>query len=240
MRFPPPLRIGIPLVLFLFGLFAGVISYFFEQREQQRSVETLATERMEFLGPKLAGMTAFLLEKNLPEGAQREISLTGTSPGLRHALVFDAQDVVQFATRREQRGLGIKDSLGSGQVEIVQRARRLSGAQIQVAVDGGSLVGAFPFQMAAAGETKPGGVGVVLLDFDLSRQKAEMRAADIRRLQVVVVVLLALTLIFSLIFHRMLTARVNRIVDVSRQLAGGKLDARAGLSGGDELLAACG
>lgn len=235
MRFPPPLRIGIPLVLFLFGLFAGVISYFFEQREQQRSVEALATERMEFLGPKLAGMTAFLLEKNLPEGAQREISLTGTSPGLRLALVFDAQDVVQFATRREQRGLGIKDSLGSGQVEIVQRARRLSGAQIQVAVDGGSLVGAFPFQMAAAGETKPGGVGVVLLDFDLSRQKAEMRAADIRRLQVVVVVLLPLTLIFSLIFHRMLTARVSRIVDVSRQLAGGKLDARAGLSGGDEL-----
>lgn len=91
MRFPPPLRIGIPLVLFLFGLFAGVISYFFEQREQQRSVEALATERMEFLGPKLAGMTAFLLEKNLPEGAQREISLTGTSPGLRHALVFDAR-----------------------------------------------------------------------------------------------------------------------------------------------------
>ncbi len=235
MRFPPPLRIGIPLVLVLFGLLAGVASYFYEQREHQRSLETFTTERMEYLGTKLSSMTAFLLEKNLPAGAQREIALTGASPGVRHAMVFDARNEVLFSTRNDQLGLGIKDSLAASHAELIQRARQQSGGQIQIASGGGSLVGAFPFQNAAAGQSKPGGVGVVLIVIDLSRQKAEMRAADIRRLQLGGGVLLVLALIFSLVFHRMLTARVLRIVAVSRELAKGRMDARAGLTGGDEL-----
>ena len=234
MRFPPPLRIGIPLVLVLFGLLAGLASHFYEQKESQRSIETFTRERMEYLGLKLAHMTAFLLEKNLPAGAQREISLTGTNPGLRYALVFDAQNEVQFATRREQRGLRIGDSLGASHAELVQRVRQQSREQIHVAKDSDSLAGAFPFPIAAAGQNKPG-VGVVLIDFDLSRQKTEMRDADIRRLEVGAVVLLVLALIFSFVFYRMLTARVRRIVEVSQRLANGQLDARAGLTGGDEL-----
>lgn len=235
MRFLPPLRIGIPLVLVLFGLLAGVVSYFYEQRQQQRSIEEATTERMKFLGTKMSSMTAFLLEMNSPEGAQREISLAATSPDLRYALVFNEQNQVQFTTRYDQRGLSIKDSLGAGNAELVQRARQKSCGQIEVATDGQSLVGTFPFPIIAPGQIRPSGVGVVLLNFDIARQKAKIHAADIRRLQVGGGVLLALALVFSLIFHRMLTARMRSIVEASRRFAKGELDVRARLKGGDEL-----
>ena len=235
MRFPPPLRIGIPAVLLIFGLLAGFASYFYAQNQEQQYIEAKATERMRFLGTKVTNMTSFLLEMNSPEGAQRELSLAATLPDLRYALIFNEQNQVKFTSRNDQLGLSIHDSLGAGSAELVQRARQKSCGQIELGTDGQSLVGAFPFSIIAPGQLQPSGVCVLLLNFDILGEKFIMHADDMRRMQVGGGVLLALAIVFSVILHYMLTARMCIIVEASKQFTKGQFDVRVRLKGADEI-----
>jgi PAS domain S-box-containing protein len=232
-----PLRILIPLILLAFGLIASVVSLSYERRLDERNIEQGVTERAEFIGTKLSAMCAHFAESGMTASAHREVALSAMNPDLRLAMVFGGDDRVQFASQSEMENRAAAETPAAGHQALISRARRRMSGEVELSVDRNSLVGAFPFLLSPQGVSplRSEAVGIVFLDYDLSHPKATARANANARVALASAVLLALAATFSVIFHRILTARVNRLVTASEKLAAGHLDVRADIRGGDEL-----
>ena len=238
LRFPPPLSVSIPLVLLLFGLLVGVSSHLYERGLDNRSVERVVTERASYLGTHLSTMIAFFLETQAPSSAHREMALTATNADLRTALVLDPSDRVVFSSRYDQLNRPVAETPAAAHTALIAAARDSFGGRTEIAGGGRLLVGAFPFPYQSANQPsrlRSEAFGVVFIVYDMEYPKALARAQDAQRLRFAGFILAGLAVMFLLIFHRMLTSRVNRLAGAARSFAEGKLTARAQLAGADEL-----
>src|SRR5882672_11332043 len=84
-------------------------------------------------------------------------------------------------------------------------------------------------------ELRPTRIGGLFLAYDLMRAKSEARAVVLRQSFYWAGWVTVLALFMWLVFHFLLTRRTARLVRAAEQVAGGNLDARSGLTGGDEL-----
>ena len=92
LKFPLPLSVSIPIVLLVFGVLVGVISYQYERGIDDRNVERAVRNRAHYMGTHLSTMLAFYLETQAPTSAHREIAIAGTNPDLRIALVLEGSE----------------------------------------------------------------------------------------------------------------------------------------------------
>jgi PAS domain S-box-containing protein len=236
MKLPPPLRIGVPLAVFLFGFIAAMVSYLYEQATQTRSIEQRFAERAQYLGTQVSAMSANLIENNSPVAAQREVTLAAAAPDVEIIHVLDAANQVLFSSRYDLVGAPFSRTPSEAHAPLIRRARETFQAAIELRNDGQHLAGAFPFPIAgAAGELRSQGQGVVFVELGLSYAKEVARASDLQRLRLGAAVLLGLCIVFTLFFYKAFTSRVNRVASAARKFAGGNLGARAGLRGGDEI-----
>ncbi len=236
MKFPPPLRIWIPLAVFCFVAFVGFFAAIYERRTEDRAIEASTRTRVHALGTKVASMASFLVEMDSLTGVRREVSLSAALPDVEQVTVLGPGDVVMFANRQEQMGLPLAKSIAALYAELIAQARTSGGGRVGLSPDREHIIGAFPFPyVSAVAGVKQGGVGVVLLTIDVSTAKAVAAGATQRRMLYSGLIFLGLGALMALIFHRMLTSRVQHLVKTSQQLATGDLSARAALEGGDEI-----
>ena len=181
-------------------------------------------------------MASFLVEMDSLTGVRREVSLSAALPDVEQVTVLGPGDVVMFANRQEQMGLPLAKSIAAPYAELITQARTSGGGRVGLSPDREHIIGAFPFPyVSAAAGVKQGGVGVALLTLDVSTAKAVAAGATQRRMIYSGLIFLGLGALMALIFHRMLTSRVQHLVKTSQQLATGDLSARAALEGGDEI-----
>ena len=235
MRYFPPLRIGIPLLLLSFGGLAGVIAYIYDRKAQDELIEQETGRYVKFLGEKLGGMMSHFMGVDQPAGAEREVALTGARPGARYVTILDAEDRVLFSSREGERRVPLASSVAAGSAGLVEQVRKRGEGLEEVTADRSRITGAYPFPITKPGAPHAGGSGVAVIEIDLAARKAEVAAVDLRRTQIEAAVLLGLTILFSIIFHRTLTNRVNRLVRATAALARGDMGATASLEGKDEL-----
>ena len=236
MKFPPPLRIWIPIAVFCFVAFVGFFAAIYERRTEDRAIEASTRTRVHALGTKVASMASFLVEMDSLTGVRREVSLSAALPDVEQVTVLGPGDVVMFANRQEQMGLPLAKSIAAPYAELITQARTSGGGRVGLSPDREHIIGAFPFPyVSAAAGVKQGGVGVALLTLDVSTAKAVAAGATQRRMIYSGLIFLGLGALMALIFHRMLTSRVQHLVKTSQQLATGDLSARAALEGGDEI-----
>ncbi len=236
MKFPPPLRIWIPIAVFCFVAFVGFFAAIYERRTEDRAIEASTRTRAHALGTKVASMASFLVEMDSLTGVRREVSLSAALPDVEQVTVLGPGDVVMFANRQEQMGLPLAKSIAAPYAELIAQARTSGGGRVGLSPDREHIIGAFPFPyVSAVAGVKQGGVGVALLTLDVSTAKAVAAGATQRRMIYSGLIFLGLGALMALIFHRMLTSRVQHLVKTSQQLATGDLSARAALAGGDEI-----
>ena len=236
MKYPPPLRIWIPISVFCFVALVGFFASLYERKTEARAIEENATMRVHALGTKVSAMAAFLIEMNSFTSVRREVSLSAALPDVEHITVLNPANIVGFASRQEQVGLPLAKSIAAPHSALLASARASGAGRVEISADGSHIAGAFPFPYvnAAAGAEQKN-VGVALLVIDLAAPKAAAAAATNQRLIYIAIIFLLLGTLLSLIFSKTLTARVLHLVKASQQLAGGDLTARAKLDGGDEL-----
>jgi PAS domain S-box-containing protein len=226
----------VPATVMVLGLVSGLAYFYLELGIAERRVEASIAASARYLGGTLATMCPYLIEQKLPDGAQRAVEVSANEPDLRAAYAFDAGLKVLFSTRENLRGQSAKDTSAEPYLSQILQVRKRQGDQIEIAPDGGTVTGAFPFELKpdAAQSYKPG-TGVIFLEYDLVAPKKAARANELRHTATWGGLLFLLCAALVFLFGRLLTARVRRLVDASAELAAGRLDVRAGLRGSDEL-----
>jgi PAS domain S-box-containing protein len=236
MKFLPPLKIGVPIAVLLFGFISSAVSFFYEQRTENRMIEERFRERTRYLGTQVAALSANLIENNARDAAQREVALAAASPDVRLIHVLDASDVVLFSSRYESIGRPFPETRSGADRPSLAQARQSGQGVTGLRDQSDTITGAFPFPITtSAGELTSKTQGVVFLELDLSFAKATARYNDLRRMRLGLAVLLGLCALFVLLFHQSFTSRVHRLIDAARRLATGDLSARTALTGSDEL-----
>ncbi|MFN7945911.1 MAG: PAS domain S-box protein [Blastocatellia bacterium] len=236
MKFALPLRLRIPILLFIFGLVAAGASLATNLRLEHLEKERELTARLMSNGTRLVGMAQYFSGRADSEGVNLEMKLTATVPDLHLAMLCDAENRILLSTEDRWRGQLLKDSPLALALPLAAQARATMNAQVSPAADRQSIIGAFPVQPRPAMKAQPpAGIGVVVLEFDLTQSARRARSDGIREALVFSALLVLLCLALWWILHRTLTARVRRLVEATEQIAKGNLNSPAALSDSDEL-----
>ncbi len=230
------LKFTVPLILLVF---AAALSSFnllvhvpqAEQMAQDHSHKRLAQELS-----RLQSTLEYLLLKGDLASAQHQVSVLAHNHDVIVAALADNEGRVLAATRRAWLDRPIAEMLPPMGLEQVSAALAQKHTGIDIAADGATLAGHAAILIGRErDELRPSRRGSLLLVYDLARYKAEARAQVVQQSLYWVGWVIALALAMWAVFHFLLTRRTARLVHVAEQLAAGRLDARSGLRGDDEL-----
>ncbi|MDQ6986297.1 MAG: PAS domain S-box protein [Mariprofundaceae bacterium] len=235
-----PVRVVLPLLLLL--VTGSVIGSFwwFEVQHEMRDIE------QEVVANQLQDMhrLAMQLEKDIQhEDAQDMPHLlgdVGSEPGMQYALLCGPDGRIFAATRLDWRGQTLTElANGEGDAELLSLVARIKHdkrGDVHLSADRMTVWAHYPVRFPSAGKAlRSQQFGALIAKFDLTYAKqAEMYRVEVW-VRKVAMVMLAMALLFWLLMRHILTRRMQRIVDVARQVGQGDLSVRTGLSGGDEL-----
>lgn len=232
---PQSLKVIVPLGLFAFAAALFLLTFHYYVPSAERSAEQ---EKREWLLQDLSRLQSsleYLLLKGDLEGARREVAILAFNHDCNVAALSDDAGNVIAATQRAWLTRPLSQLVPISDAEA-DRAARARGAWIRVADDGGAMRAYGGVRIGGGAHALPASrSGTLFIEYDLRRAKT--RAANQAISQsiywVAWVTLLALAL--WVMFHFVLTRRVERLVRSAERIARGDLSARSGLDGSDEL-----
>ena len=236
IRIPATLKLTVPLILLGFAAILSTVNMLYHVPQAERAAEEDSRKRLAQEMSRLQSTLEYLLLKGDFAAAQREIAVLAHNHEVTFAALTDDRNTVVEATRRASMGLPIATVLPQfdlGQAAMAVRERR---AGMTVDSRGDELLGYAGVLMGGEhDELRPTRTGSLFLAYDLKRYKAEARAQVLKQSLYWAGWVTALALAMWLVFHFLLTRRTARLVHAAEELAEGRLSARSGLRGGDEL-----
>ena len=236
MKHPFPLRHAIPSLLLLFGVLLGGVTIWSDVAGVSKRIEAGTRGHLTSLGYRVSDEIEHYLSHNEPSLLGHIISMLGTEPHLRLALLCDEKNVILASTEPELASRSFAESGLEGMADLSARARETSIARTGLSRDGNTMVGVFPVQLGLLpGELRFSRIGILYIEVDLRGRKQIYLAESLRKLAVMggVVFLLLLAVWFYL--NAVITRRAARLIELTEKWAGGSLSLRADLQGGDEL-----
>ncbi|HVS13690.1 MAG TPA: ATP-binding protein [Thermoanaerobaculia bacterium] len=233
----PPLRLSVPLTLLVFGSLLALVwleqtlraSY---QRAEQNAIQSahlLAT----FAGPQLE---AFFRVGDA-ERAPGFLNRLNSDPAWRRVLLVDPQGRILYSSRFAEEGTALAELDDETLQRRGERAMTARQDRVELGAEGASVHGEFPVRMPQPGVVSAVPHGVLLVERDLLADKALARAQAMAGFFRYLAALGALCLLGWWVLDRLLTRRLQRILEVTDRLAGEERGARVGLTGNDELVA---
>src|SRR6185369_17593546 len=122
MRFPPPLRYSLPLLVLLLGLLATVLEYDLNLRNDlERHLDEVTAAGLAACGrlARLAGVTAGKLDAEL---LQKDITASVGEPWIQNIAVIEPGGKILAASKPEWRGTAVNETL-------LRRAAQLIGPE---------------------------------------------------------------------------------------------------------------
>jgi PAS domain S-box-containing protein len=225
-----PARIMVPLLLLVLTLLAAGVNYAYQVDEYSRTVE--ASERDRLVERLSVEQARLEIESGLGNRQQvrRQVAALGMRPGTSHAFLVDDNGIVVAALSRTAIGRPFAEALANepehvrdGLLGAVGRdASRITVAR---AADGRALTGHAPIQ--------PRHEFVMRVDLE---QSVATRIADSRGLlQRQAATILALAVLVWGVLHLLWFRRSRLLTTTVAAIGSGRLEARSGLSGRDEI-----
>ena len=178
------------------------------------------------------------------ERIAQEMLLLSSGPEPQIAMLADDAAVVLGATNGEWVGRSLTEVAqaqwpgwsGEPLEAITDRVRVQFTGELYLAAAGRYVLGIYPVMLGArAGSLPAEGVGVLLVQRDLSRQLAHARRTVGKHWVEMTGVLVGLAVILGILIHLLVTRRLNTLLNVTQRFAAGNLEARADLRGTDEV-----
>ena len=233
---PRSLKVIVPLGLFGFAatLCALTLAYYVPLAE--RSVEQDKRERLFQDLSRLQSSLEYLLLKADIEGARREVAILAFNHDCNVAVLSDDAGTVVAATQRAWLTRPASEVMPMLDPAEASRATQGRGARIVLAGDGKTL--------RAYGEVRIGGderelrssrSGSLFLEYDLHRAKSMAVRQTVAQSLYWAAWVMGFALLLWIVFHFVLTRRVDRLARSAERIASGDFGARSGLSGRDEI-----
>ncbi len=235
-RFPFPLRFSIPAILILCGSLLGLVSFNKEVAETYHKTETNTKSYVQISASQTARILDYLYRSSDVEQAEIAISQLGSDSNLSLALLLDDRDNVILSNHYEMRYVPINKTAAAPYAPLFSDVRGKLAGNVAISKDRKNLIAIYPVLLQALpNEIRPSRVGILFMEYDLTRAKQEAYRDALKRSLVFNGTLIVFCLGLWFFFEITLTRRVSRLVSASNSLAEGKLNVRAGLSGSDEL-----
>jgi PAS domain S-box-containing protein len=231
-----PLRVMIPLSLIVFsGLIIALMSVHNLARVD-REVEHRTRQQLVQLMTRSQGTVRNLSRKRDADGIQLEISQLGSDPLVQMAALIDEHNLVRHATQYALINKNLLDVLPEVGRAPIEDARRRRVGSVQLRPDRDAYLAYYPVELWNE-DTALAGVrlGMLVAQYDVATIRRQAHGLVVEQLFQFSLVIISFSLVLWLTFHYGLTRRVHRLVESARRLGEGDFDARAGLSGRDEL-----
>lgn len=235
-RFPFPLRFSIPAILILCGSLLGLISFNKEVAETYKKTETNTKSYVQISASQTARILDYLYRRSDIEQAEVAISQLGSDSNLNLVLLVNDRDRIILSNNYEMRDYPINKTAAAPYYSIFSDVREKLAGNVRISKDRNKIIAIYPVLLQALpNEIRPSRVGILFMEYDLTRAKQEAYRDALKRSLVFNGTLTGFYLGLWFFFEITLTRRVSRLVAASNSLAEGKLNVRAGLSGSDEL-----
>jgi PAS domain S-box-containing protein len=236
LRFPASLKFTVPLILLAFAATLSTVNMLYHVPRAQRAAEDDSRKRLAQEMSRLQSTLEYLLLKGEVDVAQHEIEVLAHNHDVILAALTDDRQAVVVATKRAWLGRQIAEVLPQFDLAQAAGAIRERRAELTIDPNGRVLRGYAGVLMGGEREElRPSRIGSLFLAYDLERYKAEARAQVLQQSLYWAGWVTALALAMWLVFHFLLTRRTALLVRAAEDLAAGKLSARSGLKGTDEL-----
>lgn len=217
-----------PLLMVLFAVLASGVNFLTQLRTLQAEVVEQETRRLRERLSVEQSRLSFLSTLEDSQQVRRIIGGLGLYTGMQSAYLLTADGRIHASLIRSDIGRGFEEMLvrlpAAARDPELFRADRM-GIEVRMLDDRATLIGVAPF----AGDRR-----LVTL-VDLAQPKARLRATLVSEVVREGALLVALAALLGLLMHRLWFKRAGRLVDTLTRVGDGQLQARAGLSGHDEL-----
>ncbi|OGS89565.1 MAG: hypothetical protein A2061_06720 [Gallionellales bacterium GWA2_59_43] len=204
------------LVMLLFGY--GIL-------EQERDfLRKQSVDYAQGLAHTVAVSSASWVVANDVAGLQEVLASIGRSRSLRYALVLSSEGRVLASSQPENVGLYVNDALS-------RRLLDATASEPLVLLDNTAMIDVAEPVMLGNRQ-----VGWVRIGFGRDEMAANLRKVE-RAGYLMMAVSIAATLLVALALSGRVTGRLQQLVDVANQIHAGRRDARAQVSGSDEVSA---
>jgi len=231
-----PLRYLVIGILAAFSFLIGLLTYIATQPVVIQNVEEQAADRLRAELTQLQGVLQILLRAENSEGAQSVVVSLGSAPKHELALLTDARGVIIASTRLSDVGAVWTSLTPPLDRLMIDQVNISGGAVVRLMPDSRHLAGYVNIcDPIITGTLRPPQCGFLYQRINLSQ--AREAAVDVLHRQAVAygLGLAVLAGVLGIIFHRVVTRRVERLIATVNRFTDGDTAARAALEGQDEL-----
>ncbi|WP_347986623.1 EAL domain-containing protein [Methylomonas sp. AM2-LC] len=232
------IRLKRALPLLVIGSFAMLLffSVFYQHQQMLMSIENQALDRSQRLLANTQLQVETLLRHEQHDLIEEEIAGYGVDADVNNLALVDDTGRVMQATRLEWIGQSYQQVLPQFVAEKFHATQSLHRTFIEFSADRQSLFGYQPVVLAAQpGQIRSNKIGVLILDFDLSRAKAASWDVLIRSMYPIFAVGLLLMLVMGYIISHWVDRPLRHLTEAVSRLATGDYAAVAKLTGTSEL-----
>ena len=122
-RFPPPLRISIPLLMLVFSLGFVTLNTWLLLKSDLRNAEDRVIDQAERTAARLAELVSTKAGNN-ESGIQREVAFLARDPRVHWAVICNQDNIIAFSTRETWQGQPAASSLPAAAQTLTFRAAR--------------------------------------------------------------------------------------------------------------------
>ena len=231
-----PLRYLVMGILTGFAIVIGLLTYFSTRPVIIQHVERQASDRLRAELTHLQGVLQLLLRAQSLEGAQSVVAALGAAPEHELALMTDAAGTIIASTRLAHIGSKWTSLEPALDKHLINQVRASGSTMMHLSPDSQGLTGYISICSVIKDATlRPRQCGFLYQRINLSAAKQDAVAALNRQTISYGLGLAVVAGVLGIIFHSVITRRVEQLINTVNRFTAGDMTARAGLQGQDEL-----
>ncbi len=230
------IRLIVPVIIFLFGVFLGLFSAYREISQSYFRVENDAISRAKAAGYFHSSEIEHHLEEGDIEVVNAQFGRLGTDLNLNTAILFDENNKAITATSFNLHGQYLKDTGYAECLPLFTQARDTKSGIVKLLKDKEAVMAIYPVILGALpGEIRRQRVGLFLMHYDLGYLKSAAYFDALNRSYQYIFILAGFCIVLWFMFDIFISRRIYKLIETSTLIAEGNFNKRVELKGKDEL-----
>lgn len=231
------ISIIIPLSLVLLSISISMFVFLQSYHQASNKIHTDGLSRLKLDMSRLQNMLYNLVAEDSIdlESARLNLSVTAMDSNIKILLLTDENNQILTANRYRWKDLAAS-KVSEYKNDIANKISRLNHPEVFES-DTTYLIGYYPvvLHLERAFDSHTTKRGILYVEYSLETLLKQAQNAALNQSIIFAVLFLLASLVIAFLLHILVSRRLGLLTKVAGQLSGGDLDARAGLTGSDEL-----
>lgn len=235
-HYAPQARYGIPLMLMLVAAMLIGVVWVVEKKQMLLGEEQEWREVIKARSFSLGATLSDAIREGHTDDLADLMGSFGAEPNLEVAILLDDQGKVLASTRLGLVGQAITQLKYPEVLAMREVTLGALRGVTQLSPDRNDLWAGVPVIMGASKDPlRPDAIGVFVVKYDLSSQKAQVLYALQGQVGIIAAMIVLISLLIALLTHLLWTRRILHLVDAAQNFGVHDLRVRSGVRGSDEI-----